>query len=248
MIMSTLINCEFIKMKHSLSTFLLFGLALIPIVINMSRPLLIKQKYSLFDLYFPMYNQYTLFFPLVVILLAASIFYIEYSNGTYVDWITYGYSKRQLIISKLAVAAILMIIMCLVNYLVMSVGTLLIVHGTAGEFLRMSISFWLYSVLTIMINLPFGAILINVSRNAIATAIIGIICMIINAILMVAPFGYYIPTIFAYRLGMLPLSKSYFFENVSSSLQIGLTVVATVIFLFTSLAIWQFSQRKRIES
>lgn len=246
--MSTLINCEFIKMKHSLSTFLLFGLALIPIIINMSRPLLIKQKYSLFDLYFPMYNQYTLFFPLVVILLAASIFYIEYSNGTYVDWITYGYSKRQLIISKLAVATILLTVMCLINYLVMSVGLLLIIHGTIAQFLRISISFWLYSVLTIMINLPFGALIINISRNAITTSIIGIICMILDAILMVAPFGYCIPTIFAYRLGMLPLSKSYFFENVTSSLQIGLTVAATVIFLLTSMAILQFSQRKRIES
>ncbi|MFT8402022.1 MAG: ABC transporter permease [Lentilactobacillus diolivorans] len=246
--MLTLMNSEFIKMKHSLSTVLLLLLALIPIVINMSRPLMVKQNYSLFDLYFPMYNQYSLFFPLVVILLTTSIFYLEYSNGTYVDWITYGYAKWKLIVAKLSVAALLLLGMCLVNYIVMTVGLFVIIHGTYFEFFRVSVSFVLYSLLVILINLPLGAILINVFRNAIVTAVIGIVCMVINAILMAAPFGYYIPTVFAYRLGLLPLSKSYFFANPNLTLTVGMSVTVIVMAILGSAAVWQFSRRRKIEN
>lgn len=246
--MLTLMNSEFIKMKHSLSSVLLLLLALIPIVINMSRPLMVKQNYSLFDLYFPMYNQYSLFFPLVVILLTTSIFYLEYSNGTYVDWITYGYAKWKLIVAKLSVAALLLLGMCLVNYIVMTVGLFVIIHGTYFEFFRVSVSFVLYSLLVILINLPLGAILINVFRNAIVTAVIGIVCMVINAILMAAPFGYYIPTVFAYRLGLLPLSKSYFFANPNLTLTVGMSVTVIVMVILGSAAVWQFSRRRKIEN
>lgn len=246
--MLTLMDSEFIKMKHSLSTVLLFLLALIPIVINMSRPLMVKQNYSLFDLYFPMYNQYSLFFPLVVILLTTSIFYLEYSNGTYVDWITYGYTKWKLIVAKLLVAASLLLGILLMNYVVMMVGLFVIIQGTYFEFLRISISFILYSLLVILVNLPLGAILINVFRNAIVTAVIGIVCMVINAILMAAPFGYYIPTVFAYRFGLLPLGKSYFFADPNLSLIVGMSVTAIVVAILGSVAIWQFSRRREVEN
>lgn len=246
--MSTLIKCELIKLRHSLSIGMLFLLALLPIVINMARPLLIKQQYQLFDLYFPLYNQYALFFPLVVMMVATAVFYMEYSNGTYVDWITYGYSKQKLIISKLTVAGLVLLAMCLLNYFIMALGLLLMVHATIVEVLQMTASFWGYSLTVILLNLPFGALLINISRNAIITTVVGIVCMVINAILMAAPFGYYIPTIFAYRFGLLPISRSDFFSNANFAASVGSTITIVVICCLVTLSIWQFSRKKPIEN
>lgn len=235
-------------MKHSLSTLMLFLLALFPIAVNMCRPLFIHQKYSLLDLYFPMYNQYSLFFPLVVILLSASIFYIEYSNDTYVDLITYGYSKKSIIEAKIVVASIILILISIMNYLVLISGLLIIVHGDYNGLMKASISFAIYSFLAILINVPLGAIFINIFRNAIVTTVLAIVCMVTDAIFMAAPFGYYIPFIFIYRLGLLPLSKSYFFSNTELAFRIGMSAVTITIVLFTLLSIWQFSFRKKIES
>lgn len=246
--MSTLIKCEFIKMKHSSSFFLLLALSLIPVLINLARPLMIKQKYTLLDLYFPLFNQYSLFFPLVLVMLAASVFYIEYRNGTYIDWITFGYSKRQLVASKLIMAVILALTIVLIDFVILMIGLFWQVPMNWVTFTKMAASFWLFSLIAMLINIPLGALIINLTRNAITTSVFSIILMIVNAIFMAAPFGYYLPSVFAYRLGLLPISTSDFFDNFETALTVGSTFAGLAVLLLFVAAIVQFSWRRKIEN
>ena len=55
---------------------------------------------SLADLFFFMNNQFSMFFPMVIFILIGSLFYQEYKNKTYINWITYGFSKKKLFLSK----------------------------------------------------------------------------------------------------------------------------------------------------
>lgn len=246
--MSTLIKCEFIKIKHSSSFFLLLALSLIPILINLARPLMIKQKYTLLDLYFPLFNQYSLFFPLVLVMLAASVFYIEYRNGTYIDWITFGYSKRQLVTSKLIMAIILALTIVLIDFITLIIGLFWQVPMNWLLVTKMATSFWLFSLIAMLINIPLGALIINLTRNAITTSVFSIILMIVNAIFMAAPFGCYLPSVFTYRLGLLPISKSDFFDNLETALTVGSTLTGLAVFLLFVAAIVQFSWRRKIEN
>ncbi|EHO53977.1 ABC transporter permease [Lentilactobacillus kisonensis] len=246
--MSTLIKCEFIKIKHSLGLLSLLILALIPILINLARPLMIRQKYTLFDLYFPLFNQYSLFFPLVLMMLTATIFYIEYQNGTYIDWITYGYSKIALVTSKLIVAVILAMVFITIDFTIMTIGLVWWVPMSLHGFIKMAASFWLFSLMAVLINIPLSAIVINMTRNAIVTAIFSIILMIVNAIFMAAPFGYYIPSVFAYRLGLLPIAQSDFYTNTSVALTVGTILASICILILFVMTIGQFSWRRKIES
>jgi ABC-type transport system involved in multi-copper enzyme maturation permease subunit len=222
-------------------------LAIIPIIINLARPLIIKQRYRLFDLYFPIFNQYSLFFPLVSLMLTASVFYLEYSNGTYLEWITYGYSKVQLIIAKLLTALILSFTMVALAFFVMALALVGMLSVSLSDFIRMTESFWLFSLIVILINIPLGTLMINLTRNAITTAVCSIILMIINAIFMAAPFGYLLPSVFAYRLGLLPISKTDFFSNIQTALPVGIGLASLWIVMLFLGAIWQFSSPRKIE-
>ncbi len=51
---------------------------------------------SLADLFFFMNNQFSMFFPMVLFILIGSLFYQEYKNKTYINWITYGFSKKKI--------------------------------------------------------------------------------------------------------------------------------------------------------
>ena len=89
-----------------LMVFLLL-LSLLPIITGGAGAIFNSSTTSLADLFFFMNNQFSMFFPMVLFILIGSLFYQEYKNKTYINWITYGFSKKKLFLSKVTVSVVI---------------------------------------------------------------------------------------------------------------------------------------------
>ena len=91
--MGMLIKNEFYKLKREWFMAFLLLLSLLPILTGGAGAVFNNSTKSLADLFFFMNNQFSMFFPMVIFILIGSLFYQEYKNKTYINWITYGFSK-----------------------------------------------------------------------------------------------------------------------------------------------------------
>ena len=98
--MGMLIKNEFYKLKREWFMVFLLLLSLLPILTGGAGAVFNNSTKSLADLFFFMNNQFSMFFPMVIFILIGSLFYQEYKNKTYINWITYGFSKKKLFLSK----------------------------------------------------------------------------------------------------------------------------------------------------
>lgn len=92
--MGVLIKNEFYKLKREWFMVFLLLLSLLPILTGGAGAVFNNSTKSLADLFFFMNNQFSMFFPMVIFILIGSLFYQEYKNKTYINWITYGFSRR----------------------------------------------------------------------------------------------------------------------------------------------------------
>ena len=107
--MGMLIKNEFYKLKREWFMAFLLLLSLLPILTGGAGAVFNNSTKSLADLFFFMNNQFSMFFPMVIFILIGSLFYQEYKNKTYINWITYGFSKKKLFLSKVAVSTVISI-------------------------------------------------------------------------------------------------------------------------------------------
>ena len=105
--MGMLIKNEFYKLKREWFMVFLLLLSLLPIITGGAGAVFNDSTKSLADLFFFMNNQFSMFFPMVIFILIGSLFYQEYKNKTYINWITYGFSKKKLFLSKVAVSIVI---------------------------------------------------------------------------------------------------------------------------------------------
>lgn len=105
--MGMLIKNEFYKLKREWFMAFLLLLSLLPILTGGAGAVFNNSTKSLADLFFFMNNQFSMFFPMVIFILIGSLFYQEYKNKTYINWITYGFSKKKLFLSKVAVSIVI---------------------------------------------------------------------------------------------------------------------------------------------
>ena len=93
--MGVLIKNEFYKLKREWFMVFLLLLSLLPILTGGAGAVFNNSTKSLADLFFFMNNQFSMFFPMVIFILIGSLFYQEYKNKTYINWITYGFFKEE---------------------------------------------------------------------------------------------------------------------------------------------------------
>ena len=93
--MGVLIKNEFYKLKREWFMVFLLLLSLLPILTGGAGAVFNDSTKSLADLFFFMNNQFSMFFPMVLFILIGSLFYQEYKNKTYINWITYGFFKEE---------------------------------------------------------------------------------------------------------------------------------------------------------
>ena len=155
--MGMLIKNEFYKLKREWFMVFLLLLSLLPILTGGAGAVFNNSTKSLADLFFFMNNQFSMFFPMVIFILIGSLFYQEYKNKTYINWITYGFSKRKLFLSKVAVsivigfgfAAVLFIAFGLLVAVLNGAGRL---TGGVSLFLNLAIGFGIEAGVVVLIT------------------------------------------------------------------------------------------------
>lgn len=170
--MITLIRNEFYKQKREWSFLFLLLLSLLPVLTGGAGAIFNSSTKTLADLFFFMNNQFAMFFPMVLFILVGFLFYQEYKNKTYINWITYGYSKRKLFFTKVSVALIIgvlfaAILLLLFICLIFALKVTGKVSADIPELLTVSVGFLLEAAIIIPVTVCAGAIIINLSRNII---------------------------------------------------------------------------------
>lgn len=205
--MGVLIKNEFYKLKREWFMVFLLLLSLLPIITGGAGAIFNSSTTSLADLFFFMNNQFSMFFPMVLFILIGSLFYQEYKNKTYINWITYGFSKKKLFLSKVTVSVVIGI--CFAAVLFIAFGLLVAILNGAGRltggislFLKLAIGFGIEAGVVVFVTTCLGAIVINLSRNIIVTSVVGVIYGFVSCLFIGSERGFVIPGSFAYRVSM----------------------------------------------
>lgn len=251
--MGNLIINEFFKLKREWFLAFLLLLSLLPVFTGGAGAVFNDSTKTLTDLFFFMNNQFAMFFPMVMFILVGSLFYQEYKNKTYINWITYGYTKPKLFFSKIAVsfivgsvfAAILFILFCMLIFVLQAAGK---VNTSVPALLQTAAGFFLQAVIIVFVTTCAGAIVITLSRNIIVTSIAGVIYGFVSCFFIGSEMGFVIPGGYAYRLAMYFCDKSTYYDAPVQA-AIGGSVSSIMTFtalLLTGLAI--FAHKRKIES
>lgn len=251
--MGTLIKNEFIKLKREWFLLFLLLLSLLPVFTGGAGAIFNDSTKTLTDLFFFINNQFAMFFPMVMFILVGSLFYQEYKNKTYINWITYGYAKPKLFLSKIVVsfivgfafAVVLFFLFCALILVLQATGK---IATSVSSLLTVAIGFFLQTAIVVFITTCAGAIVITLSRNIIVTSIVGVIYGFVSCFFIGAEIGYIIPGGFAYRLAMYFSDQSTYYDapfhaTVGGSIS---SIITFIVLLFVGLAI--FAHKKKIES
>lgn len=252
--MGVLIKNEFYKLKREWFMVFLLLLSLLPIITGGAGAIFNSSTTSLADLFFFMNNQFSMFFPMVLFILIGSLFYQEYKNKTYINWITYGFSKKKLFLSKVTVSVVIGI--CFAAVLFIAFGLLVAILNGAGRltggislFLKLAIGFGIEAGVVVFVTTCLGAIVINLSRNIIVTSVVGVIYGFVSCLFIGSERGFVIPGSFAYRVSMFfSADKSTYYEvPISATIGGCISIVFCFIVLFL-VGLIVFSHKKKIEN
>lgn len=211
----------------------IFMLTLIPLIMNIGS-LLVNYPKDIESFYFTYYNQLTFFFPLAVSLVICMVFYGEFKNHMYLNWISCGIPKTKLYLGKFIFSMIINLSLIITNFLLLLLSFKVFeakLNITNFSILDVFYSYFSYTSMMLIFSLLFGSILILLSRNIIVSVSFIFIFMIVSAIFMAAPFSYYIPFSFPYRLGLSYIDLEYYYENPSQATMIGFTLYFVCILL-----------------
>lgn len=251
--MKILIINEFRKLKREWFLLMLLLLTLIPVLTGSLGLFLNGSGKPLDDLFFFINNQFSLFFPMVVFILIGSLFYQEYKNQTYINWITYGYSKTKLYLSKIIVGLIIAFALAGLMYLFLVVFFPMLmgmgrIKTSSISFIDITTGFFLEVLLLVPITIGAGAIVVNLTRNIIVTSVLGVIYGFVSVFFIGASQGYFVPGAFAYRLCMYFVDQTSYYDNPTMATITGLTsylIIFTILFLIGLLL---FTRKRKIEN
>ena len=235
--MFKLIKNEWIKIKSEKVILVIVVLSLIPLLMNFANFAINNKDISLDSgFYFTYYNQYFMMLPIISSVLISFTFYMELKNKMYLDWITYNIPRYQLLFSKILVSTIIMSAICIMQLFIWSVFYF-VIDGNIENIFRLVSSYIILNIIVITtITLVFAAV-IQLTKNIVASISIGIGVSLLSMILMAAPFSFYIPTAFGYRLGLFVIDNGYYYEGgmTPTVIGIGLLFLINTIMLMINL-------------
>lgn len=246
--MKILFKNEFLKLKREKFIWFLLALNLLPIIMNIINYIVNGKDSNIKDVYFIFYNQYFMFFPIIVCILVSSVFYIEYKNGTYLNWITYNFSKSKLFWSKIITSAFCLFLLVALNYILILIYGVVIDWGKENFIQNIIDITFSYFIMTFSLSVPIlllSTIVIVWSKNIVIASIISIVFSLFSMILIAAPFAYTIFSTFSYRLGLYIIDKDYYFDNTMSATIVGSIVWCSTILILYCLYLF-FTSRKLI--
>ncbi len=251
--MGTLIKNEFYKLKREWFMVFLLLLSLLPILTGGAGAIFNDGIQTVSDLFFFMNNQFSMFFPMVIFILIGSLFYQEYKNKTYINWITYGFSKKKLFLSKIIVSFLVGLSFAAVLFLlfaafVVGLNAIGRISGSISPLLDLAIGFGIEACSVFFITTCAGAIIINLSRNIIVTSVVGVIYGFVSCLFIGVKKGFVVPGGFAYRVSMYFSDQSTYYDaSVSATIGGCLSVLTCFSVLFV-VGLMVFSHKRKIES
>ncbi|OIS63786.1 hypothetical protein A4A36_20170 [Bacillus subtilis] len=150
--------------------------------------------------------------PICIGVIGASIFYIEFKNHTFLNWIAYSNKRYKLFLSKVLVSLIYWFLIYILNLLLL-VSLYSIYRMDLDKILYLFMSFSTLNIILTIFMIPLSIFTIIVFNNYIVSLIITIAISMISMILIPAPFANIIPTTLGYRLGLSIIDVSIGFEN-----------------------------------
>lgn len=170
--------------------------------------------------------------PIASSIIAASVYYIELKNETFINWVSYSDNDRQLFFPKFIVSLTISFMFSFFNLI--AILLFYIINGASLPTLSsIFFSFTVINIITILIVNVLTITIINITKNFIVSIVTGIVITMISMIFMAASFSYIFPTTFSYRLGLMFLDSAFYYENINSTLILGLTISVIVFILFS---------------
>ena len=111
--------------------------------------------------------------------------------------------------------------------------------GKSKNILQLIYSYTTLNAIVVTTIILTFAVMIQLTKNIVASVSIGIGFSLLSMILMAAPFSFFIPTAFGYRLGLHLIDNEFSYEGGMSSIiiGIGLFVLINCIMLIVNLTI-----------
>lgn len=230
--MIQLIKNELFKIKSEKFILVIVLLSLIPLLMNLANFIVNDSNLSLDKgFYFRFYNQYLMLIPIITSILAASIFYLEYKNQTFLNWISYYNKRQKLFLSKLLTSYLISTILALLN--LAAILLFYIINGvTISDLSTIIISFLILNFFTIFIMTVVSTFLINLTQNVIIAIVCGIGISLVTMIFMAAPFSYIFPTSLGYRLGLKFIDPSFYYSSPVTHTIIGFIITLVIFIIF----------------
>ncbi|ALC82548.1 MULTISPECIES: ABC transporter permease [Bacillus] len=209
-----LIQTEWMKWKRLMLIPFVVLVSFFPLLLNTFAMKLSKREPDIEWYYFTVFNQYSFLFPAVLMVFAGFLFYQEYKNRTVMNWLSYPYSARQMILAKMYCIAISIFALSLLNHF----GLLLFMQILFSEEASLSLlaNRLLSSVVFTLISLaavPAVATFMIWTKNILIVSFAALGIMFATTLMIGADFSIINPFAFAYRVSIWIFEPSFSYEN-----------------------------------
>lgn len=173
---------------------------------------------------------------IIFTLLSSYIFLREYSDNTIRILYSYPVSKISIFISKLLVIYIIIALVYILHFIVVFTGGILILkEPISAEFFLVHLDLYIFSVILQFSIIPILVFFINISKNSILSALLGIFALGINFYAYVTHRYEYCPFLLPY----MPFMKLYKPICITNTIELALGVfgIGVILCIFQSLKV-----------
>lgn len=240
---------EACKLKRDNSLILILALTLLPIITGAAGAFIGERK-SASDLIFFVNNQFAMFFPMAVVMLAGSKVCQEWRDGTYLTWVTHGIPRTKLLASKAIVCAGASAFMALTALALLTFVCLILSAEGTGSFPIIAAFFPGFAAesLSIIITSTAMGFLIGVSsRNQLIVSAAAVVYGFASCLFIGADWSFIVPGSFAYRIATASLDPLTYYNSPLTATFVGVFATATSVTVFATVAAAIFLKGRKVE-
>lgn len=240
---------EICKLKRDNSLIFVLALTLLPIITGAAGAFIGERK-SASDLIFFVNNQFAIFFPMAVVMLAGSKVCQEWRDGTYLTWVTHGIPRTKLLASKAIVCAGVSAFMALTALALLTFVCLILSAEGTESFPAIAAfvpGFAAESLSIIITSTAMGFLIGVLSRNQLIVSAAAVVYGFASCLFIGADWSFIIPGSFAYRIATSSLDPLTYYSSPLTATFIGVFATATSVTVFATVAAAIFLKGRKIE-
>lgn len=244
-----LIVNELCKFRRDRSLAFLLALSLLPVATGAAGALM-GEGGAATDLAFFINNQFAMFFPMAVLMLAGSAVCREWRDGTYLSWVTYGIPRGRLLAAKAAVCAGLSALMAIAVFAALLLACLLLSAdgtGAAPVLVAFAPGFAAEALSVVVVSTASGILVGVVSRSQLAVSASAVVYGFASCLFIGAEWSFVVPGSFAYRVATACLDPLTYYDSALAATVGGtLATLASTIVLAAAAGV-VFSRGRKAE-